>query len=550
MRSIVGRGGMGVVYKVDHAILRQPLAVKVLRIDQSMGEQAIARFEQEAQAASLLRHTNLVHVTDYGVTKSGAPYLVMDYFDGLSISDMLLKHGPFSLEQALPMFIQICTGVAYVHTKGIVHRDIKPSNIMLTHDERNNPVAKILDFGLAKFLPEVNSGYTTLTQTGEVFGSPLYMSPEQCRGESVDERSDVYSVACVMYEMITGIPPFKADTAVLTIYKHVNEEAVPPSQVSASIPESISRIIMRALSKNLEIRYSSIEELKDDLTRVAAGEEPEDLPIPDSVVQAEHKRNMMKSIGVTLAGLVVVIGIVLGIKAFKPPESAWEATMTQARNQIQQGDLSMAVLSYKNALSQSSSAKPSEQAKIKIALADLYKHMSGDKNREQIREAIKNYTDALAMIDPEDHSTIAHTNEGVADCLHLLKDYDEAQLYFSNAVDYREKTEATDPYALGAVLMKQGRNFKDNNKFDQAETSLKRAIEIVEKLSFVQQVYVPQCLIGLSQMASKNHQNDRARLFKEAADIQKGISGQNDANFARQIEKRNKLLDEAFASSK
>lgn len=146
VRSLIGKGAMGVVYKVDHAILRQPLAVKVLRVDASLGDTAVDRFEQEARAASSLTHTNLVHVQDYGVTKTGAPYLVMDYFEGESIAQLIAKHGAFTMEQALPVFIQICSGVSYMHTKGIVHRDIKPSNIVVTRDERGMPVGKTSGF--------------------------------------------------------------------------------------------------------------------------------------------------------------------------------------------------------------------------------------------------------------------------------------------------------------------------------------------------------------------------------------------------------------------
>lgn len=536
---------MGVVYKVDHAILRKPLAVKVLRVDASLGESAVARFEQEAKAASVLSHTNLVHVQDFGVTKTGSPYLVMDYCEGSSIAELVRKEGVFTIERAMPVLIQICSGIAYMHAKGIIHRDIKPSNIVVTKDERGLPIAKLLDFGLAKFLPTVNATMHTLTQTGEVFGSPQYMSPEQCLGETLDERSDVYSLGCVMYEMLTGQPPHTADNAAVLVYKHVNDTPVAPTELNKLIPAPISAIIMRALSRDLKVRYSSIDDLKQDLTRVAEGGEPE--PPPESEVEvAAGKRKRLK-VGITIGAAVIVFGLLVysGVQYLSRPP-VWKANLDQAKEEMQKGDFGMAEISYKEALALAKHDKPADRAKIQVGLADVLKR-EGEKNKVKFDEAARAYTEALPLLDPSDHVTIARANEGLGDCLHAQKQYDDADLYFANAVDYRQETEATDPYALAAVLMKQGRNFRDNMKFDKAEPVTHRAVTILQKLPFVQQAYMPQCLSALAQIAQHRRQNDRANALKEAARIHEKISGSEDAGYEHMIEKRNQLIEQAFS---
>ncbi len=547
VRSLIGKGAVSVVYKVDHAILRKPLALKVLRVDGAIDETAAARFAEDAKAAGTLNHSNLVQVNDQGITKSGAPYLVMDYCQGESIALLIKKHNAFSMDQAIPVFIQICSGLSYMHARGIVHKDIKPSNIVVTKDERGLPVAKLLDFGLAEFLPTVNSSVKTVTEAGEVFGNPLYISPEQARGESVDTRSDVYSLACVMYEMLTGTPPLVGENAAQTINMQIYEQPQPVSSLNAMVPEAINSIIMRALSKDLQIRYQSVDELKQDLTRVAAGGQPEALPPTETEVEEANKREVFNrvAIGATALLFVLAVAFIFTHKTVSP----WQASLAQAKEQIQKGDFAMAEMSYKEASTQAKDANPGEKAEIDIAWGDLRKRM-GDKNKKDLEDALAHYNSALPLIESSNYDAIAHTNEGLGDCLHALKQYDNAEIYFSNAVEIRHEREAKDPYALAAVLIKQGRNFKDNAKYEKAELALREAIAVQQKLGFVQQAYVPQCLNGLAQIAAHYKENRRAALLKEAADLQKGIGGPDDPQLATLLDKRNKLIEQAFANNR
>jgi tetratricopeptide (TPR) repeat protein len=447
----------------------------------------------------------------------------------------------------MPVFIQICSGVSYMHTKGIVHRDIKPSNIVVTRDERGMPVAKLLDFGLAKFLPTVTSSMKTLTKTGEIFGSPLYMSPEQCRGEAVDERSDIYSLACVMYEVMTGTPPLCGDTAVQTIYKHINEQPLPASQVNPLVSDSISSIIMRALSKDLQIRYQSIDELKQDLTRVAAGGEPEELPPTELEAAQENKKQMLTRVA-SIAAAILFVGSACFIATYKPT-LPWQTTLDRAKEQVEKGDYAMAEMSYKQASAQAKDASASQRADIDIAWGDLCKRIGADKNRKSFEDALGHYNAALPRIDSSNQTAIAHTNEGLGDCLHGLKQYDNAEIYFSNAADIRREYVAKDPYALAAVLMKQGRNFKDNAKYEKAEPVLREAVEVMQTLGFIQQAYMPQCLNALSQIAGHHKETRCAALLKEAAEAHKSISGPDAAQLQSLLEKRDKLIEQAYTTS-
>jgi len=269
LKEQLGLGGMSVVYKAHDLALDRFVALKLL-LPRS-GDRPIdsMRFQQEAKAASRLEHPNIVKVHDFNVTEDGAPYLVMSYLDGLSLSDLIKKEGGLEPGRWLSIMIQACDALTCAHENKVVHRDIKPSNFVLCH-EKGNEVLKLVDFGIAKI--ESNDDQS-LTKTGEVFGSPLYMSPEQCSGSKVDSRSDVYSLGCVMYEALTGKPPLSGDNALATIVKHLQETPKPLSDVCRKVPhiDSIDRIVMKCLEKKPEDRYPDTSSLRKELERVFLG---------------------------------------------------------------------------------------------------------------------------------------------------------------------------------------------------------------------------------------------------------------------------------------
>lgn len=254
-------GGMGSVYKALHRELGKYVAIKVLLVEKVVNDSVYRRFEREAKAAGSLSHPNIVAVYDYGLL-SNRPFIVMELLNGVTLDDMLADNGTLDNPQFFSIFTQVFDALSHAHAHGLIHRDLKPSNIMLVKDGKDRQFVKIIDFGIAKFSnrkPET----TPITKPGQVFGSPLYMSPEQCVGEKLDQRSDIYSLGCVMYEALCGQPPFIGDSLLSTIYKHVNESPPPlEGQLGGrNIITGLDKVILKMLQKSPELRYQSAEEV-------------------------------------------------------------------------------------------------------------------------------------------------------------------------------------------------------------------------------------------------------------------------------------------------
>ncbi len=249
-----GEGGMGALYRARHLHVERQVAVKVL-LSTVDNDAAHKRFIQEAKIAGSLSHTNLVSVYDFGKTAEGIPFLVMDFLEGVTLSAVMLKNHALQPEQVLDIMIQLCEGLRHAHSKGLIHRDLKPSNVMLL-DEDGRTVVKIMDFGIAKKVDDTQH----LTKTGEVFGSPLYMSPEQCQGQVLDARSDIYSIGCMIFEMVSGQVPLRGENTLQTICKHLTET---PQALSAicKVPHELEVIVERCLQKDPNQRFQTVSEL-------------------------------------------------------------------------------------------------------------------------------------------------------------------------------------------------------------------------------------------------------------------------------------------------
>ena len=253
--SLIGTGGMGSVYKVKDKSLGKFFAIKILNANLIQNAESVRRFKQEAQAASRLDHANLVAVYDYGVGDDSQPFIVMDYVDGISLASIIAKDGAMDVPRALDIFVQIADAINYAHQEGVIHRDIKPGNIIIEHKDDGNDYVKIIDFGIAKVLYAESAATQELTQTGEVFGSPLYMSPEQGQGKTLDARTDIYAIGCVMYETLTGKPPFSGANPIQTILKHINDDPLPINVVRGNddVPVSLSCLVFHCLEKDPQI---------------------------------------------------------------------------------------------------------------------------------------------------------------------------------------------------------------------------------------------------------------------------------------------------------
>src|SRR6266550_5184934 len=263
----LGGGGMGTVYRATHLLIDRVVAVKVLSQRFVGDETAQQRFRREARASGRMQHPNAVTVNDFGATEDGWLYIVMELLEGQTLRDLLAREAPLDPARAVSFMLQACGAVSAAHEAGLIHRDLKPANIFIEQRPNFPAVVKVLDFGVAKFaVEEHDDDYNTLTQVGAIIGTPRYMSPEQCAGTaSLTPAADVYSLGIILYEMLTGVSPFIADTPLAIALKQVSEAPIPPRELVASIPEELERVVLRALAKNPSERPQDANELRREL---------------------------------------------------------------------------------------------------------------------------------------------------------------------------------------------------------------------------------------------------------------------------------------------
>ena len=348
--ELLGRGGMAEVRKGTDSRLGRVVAIKRLRTDLASDATFQARFRREAQSAASLNHPAIVAVYDTGeeTTTDGSgredveqPYIVMEYVAGRTLREIVREGRKILPERALEITSGVLSALDYSHRAGIIHRDIKPGNVMLTPSGD----VKVMDFGIARAISDASS---TMTQTAAVVGTAQYLSPEQARGETVDSRSDVYSAGCLLYELLTGRPPFVGDSPVAVAYQHVREPAMPPSDHDTGLPPAIDAIVMKALAKRVEDRYQSAAAMRSDIERYLAGRPihavppppmPEDdrtmvgaTPVPAAAAAAagddeEEQRGSRAGLWLLLGLLLVLL---IGAAAFLLP-SMFESPPEQQR---------------------------------------------------------------------------------------------------------------------------------------------------------------------------------------------------------------------------
>ncbi len=291
--DILGFGGMSEVHLARDVRLHREVAVKVLRADLARDPSFYLRFRREAQNAAALNHPSIVAVYDTGEAETPAgplPYIVMEYVDGVTLRDIVHTEGPLPPRRAIEIIADACQALNFSHQNGIIHRDVKPANIMIS----TTNAVKVMDFGIARAIADSSS----VTQTAAVIGTAQYLSPEQARGDSVDARSDVYSLGCVLYEILTGDPPFTGDSPVSVAYQHVREDPIPPSERHEGISADLDAVVLKALAKNPENRYQTAAEMRADLVRVHNGEPPE----APKVLTGAERNSLFSSAGANVGG--------------------------------------------------------------------------------------------------------------------------------------------------------------------------------------------------------------------------------------------------------
>jgi len=266
--EMVGKGAMAKVYKARQISLDRIVAIKVLPKRMSENPEFVDRFYQEGRAAARLSHSNIVQAIDVGSTADGFHYFVMEYIEGKTLYDLMVEGRTFSEAEALDITMQIAEALYHAHQKGLIHRDVKPKNIILTPQG----AAKLTDLGLAR---EVNDKAAAESEAGKAYGTPYYISPEQIRGDvDIDFRADIYSLGATMYHLLTGRPPFEADTPSAVMHKHLKEPLRPPDHLNTALSAGISEIIEVAMAKSRDDRYASTQDMLEDLKAIRGGQSP------------------------------------------------------------------------------------------------------------------------------------------------------------------------------------------------------------------------------------------------------------------------------------
>jgi serine/threonine protein kinase len=305
LQDKIGEGGMSYVYRARCQILDRIVAVKILKEEYSNDSAFVGRFKTEALAAARLSHPNIVNIYDVG-QQDDVYYIVMEYVEGTTLEELVAKEAPLPVGRAIDIAVMICDGIQHAHEKGIIHRDIKPHNILIT----TSGIVKVADFGIAQAISK-----KTITFGGNIVGSVYYISPEQAKGEPLTIATDIYSLGCVLYEMLTGKTPFDAESPVTVALKHIHDEVVPPRQINESIPMALEGIIYRAMEKVPEKRFNSAEKMRNDLLNMDgayAGYKPgytgkETIVMPP--ISTEGTDEMAKKRKLRTTGIIAIIAL-------------------------------------------------------------------------------------------------------------------------------------------------------------------------------------------------------------------------------------------------
>ncbi len=568
--SELGQGGMSVVYKARHLLMKKAVAIKVLLPQLVLNPQSLKRFQQEASASSSLSHPNVITVYDFGVSAQGLPYLVMDLLHGDSLAEEVRNNGPLELGRALKIFVQAADALYEAHRKGIIHRDIKPSNIMLVSTDTNEDLVKIVDFGIAKVLPQEGEDFQKLTQTGEIFGSPFYMSPEQCMGQAPDARSDIYSFGCLMYEALTGKPPLVGSHALETMYKHMNEmpQGLANLKCEPQVRERVEAVILKALAKEPGQRYQTMKELEDELELLRSGRETTWFGRAQTIwriVQAKQKaRKPPRKTVLILTCLVAVFGVIIAwvlagsyqalvrsgeelswrkIDTYTPMEAGeYKEKEMMLRGMIMLADLrhaspeelarkysklglfyklqrryTDAIEAYGHAFKQivaSEGDKTIPAAQRMVDLGDAY-YLDGQYKQAEghYRQAIINITNAFDSI----HQDLALPRTHLADICARTGNLDEAEQLYRDAIGVfvdQSRSESID-YAL--AVSKLGDLYRKRGRYKAAEDEYRKALGQWENMTIGHPQNVALCHANLGLMIAKQKRYPEAEPEYKAA---------------------------------
>jgi serine/threonine protein kinase len=500
--AFLGSGGMSVVYKGRHRLMNKMVAIKMLHSKLLGDTLTMKRFQQEAEGTSRLGHNNVVTVHDFGVTDSQQPYLVMDFVAGKTIAQILDQNGFIPVERSLNIFVQICQGLNHAHKHGIIHRDLKPSNIMLL-DSVEGELVKILDFGLAKLLPTDGESVQKLTQTGEFFGTAYYMSPEQCAGNAIDLRSDIYSLGCVMYETLVGLPPFMADNVLKTMQCHSNEIPRTFREVrqDIEIPAALETIVRKCIEKKPEDRYQSVDELlkelRSQLDGLRSGSVPTAAtPIP-VVVSAQPRRKRLMAYAA--AGFIFAFGTLVLVSKMssstpETPDSAWKNFDSTGQQAFEHSNYAEAEKQFQQALKEAERFGDHDRRLLSTLhkLSDVYyvegKYDLADQieaRTAQIKQQIAGtHQPSKSPVETVSQSVETKSDSGservanLAKVCHEKGQCDVAEKLFKKSVQISEKVYGSKSAQTAARLNDLAAFYMGMGEMDKAEPLVQQAMDI------------------------------------------------------------------------
>ena len=566
----LGAGGMGLVYKAKHLLMKRLVAIKLMLPQFAASATALKRFRQEAQAASHLNHPNILKVYDFGVTPQGLPYLVMDLLEGTNLSAELTKHNYLPLDRALNIFVQTCAALHHAHQKGVIHRDLKPGNIMMVDYDDHHDVVQIVDFGMAKILSAMDGENEELTKTGEVFGSPMYMSPEQCMGRELDGRSDIYSLGCVMYRTLTGKPAVAGASAMECFNKHATALPAGFAEVAPELmlPPSLEAIIFKAMAKEVEGRQESMAQLRDELLAELGlvADISGSMQTSTSMVKISHSQSNPASTSASMPGSASANNgagqagddnsrtqLTSNNMARLPARQSrvLETSMSQMQPSPKAARKGMIWASVAGVLiigaavilmpkgankSDSPGDVPADQADgvSKEDYAQLVKQGQASFDHGDYTEALKKFKFALEKARSSgDYDHVAEVRMALGRTYVEIQDLDDGQKEFQEILKIRESEKKLTALDASESMNELGKIYRAKGQYSQAQKLFNRALAIRQTYTGPDHAAVAETLADLGNLALAQKQFKKAtELLAQAEKVASSTQGLADLNQA------------------
>lgn len=548
--AYLGRGGMSTVYKALDMSTGRSIALKILHAELLSDNTRVQRFMQEAKTYRNLRHDHIVKTYDFFTDEKDRHCLVMEYHEGKNLSEVLTDTGRLSIRRAIKVFSEICSALDHAHAQGIVHRDLKPSNIALVETENDADYVKVLDFGIAKLMPTDDNTQLGLTQTGEIVGSPLYMSPEQCMAKPIDHRSDIYSLGCLMYEALTGEPPLMGGNVYETFHMQTHERPKPLGEVRPEYKggTQFEFIILKAMAKNPRHRYQTMNELQDALVHVGsfdAGTGIKKLVTKYNQNKIRERAAKGKGIPAALAASVTAIVVIAGAFLFQdrikqiivPADQRYSHAIIEYRNAFDNGNYDVAEQEGLKALKVAEEERPLWKPQALSYLIDLYR------------------------IENENKKANAYNNRLIEENADTLKDLEKKELAvyskLSNAIkSHSDDVEQMEDYCFQLIeYIDLSQTYVDNEQWSQTKSLLEKTLVLAKKALGEKSLVVASLIDSLALLELKDNLNEKygqieAKLT-EAVTYRQEVAGLESTGLIRtvsalsEVQRRQGKLDDA-----